>query len=108
MSTILLPHEVSPSFKESYLRDIRPSINQGLSLVPMRTIYESYTPENTHLMREYMLYVIIRNVRRMRKHKLITDAVFWKFNLLETLKSPEHQSKELTTFLSKHKKNNRL
>jgi hypothetical protein len=64
-------------------------MNQGTGyLIPMRTIYESYTPENTHLMREYMLHVVIRSVRHMKKHKLITEAIFQKFELLDTLQPP--------------------
>ena len=42
-------------------------------------IYEAYSPENTHMMREYMLHVMLKNVERMRKHKLITEAVYRKF-----------------------------
>ena len=34
-------------------------------------IYQSYTPGDTHMMREYMLHVILKNVKRMLKHKLI-------------------------------------
>ena len=38
-------------------------------------------------MREYMLHVILKNVERMRKHKIITEAVFAKFNLVESYKT---------------------
>ena len=85
--------------KEFYLRDVRPTMNHA-NMIMMRTLYESYTPENTHLMREYMLYVVIKNVRHMKKHKLITNAIFQKFELLDTLQPPSHQSKELKQFLS--------
>ena len=59
-------------------------------MIIMKKIYQSYTPENTHLMREYMLYVILRNIRYMRKHKLISEETFEKFKLLESLEPPEH------------------
>ena len=51
-------------------------------------LYRSYSPANTHEMREYMLTVITKNVRRMLKHKLITEKTYKKFNLVEDLKKP--------------------
>ena len=76
-------------------------------MIIMKKIYQSYTPENTHLMREYMLHVILRNIRYMRKHKLISEDTFERFKLLDSLEPPEHQSEELTKFLSQLKKINR-
>ena len=58
-------------------------------------------------MREYMLHVILRNIRYMRKHKLITEDTFERFKLLESLEPPEHQSEELTEYLSQIKRTNR-
>ena len=34
-------------------------------------------------MRQYILHVVHRNLRRMRKHKLVTEAAFKKFRLPE-------------------------
>lgn len=79
--------ELAPT-KEVYMRDIR--ANLAPIAVPMRTIYESFTPENTHLMREYMLHIMIKNVRRMRKHRLISESVFEKFSLLPDLGPPKN------------------
>ena len=54
-------------------------------MVTMKTLFESYYAENTHLMREYMLYVINRNIHRMRKNCLISKSVFEKFETLDSL-----------------------
>ena len=54
-------------------------------MVTMKTLFESYYAENTHLMREYMLYVINRNIHRMRKNCLISESVFEKFETLDSL-----------------------
>ena len=66
--------------RESVYRDIRPTMKP---LVLWKTIFEAYTPTDSHMMREYMLYVVLKNVRRMRKHKLITESIYDKFKLLE-------------------------
>ena len=76
-------------------------------MVIMKRIYQSYTAENTHLMREYMLHIILRNVRYMRKHKLITEDTFERFKLLDSLDPPEHQSEELTEYLLQLKRTNK-
>ena len=47
------------------------------------TIYESYTPDNTHLMREYMLHIILKNVNRMHKTQTITEDVYKRFHLFD-------------------------
>jgi len=44
-------------------------------------IYESFSPDNSHQMREYMLHVVTKNIKRMRKHKLISDEVSRMFKL---------------------------
>lgn len=78
----------------SSIRDFRSSSNYQ-PMANYRTIYESYTPENTHLMREYMLHVIIRQVRYMLKHRLISKVTHKKFHLLPSMEPPKLQSKEL-------------
>lgn len=52
-----------------------------------------------------MLHVVIQSVRRMHKHKLISKATYSKFRLLPGLDAPKLQSKELSQFLSQHKRN---
>ena len=66
----------------------------------MRTLYESYNPENTHAMREYMLYVINRHIKRMHKHNLISETVFKRFDTLDSLQEPLVQSPALNKYLS--------
>ena len=61
-------------------------------MIAYKTIYESYTPENTHFMREYMLHVVIRRIRYMFKHKLISKATHKKFHLLPGVDPPKLQS----------------
>ena len=39
-----------------------------------------------------MLHVVIKNIRRMLKHKLITPEIFKKFKLPEIESPPEAQS----------------
>ena len=93
-------------------------------MVIMQTIYESFTPENTHQMRDQMLYTILKSIRRMLKHKLISQSVYDKFKLSigqpsKTDESPaddqkdaqpkiECQSAELKSFISQTKRNNKL
>ena len=77
-------------------------------IILVNKIYESYTPENTHFMREYMLHVILRNVERMHKHKIITEAVYQNFHLQEPYKAVPKQSKELREYLSQLKRDHRL
>ena len=76
-------------------------------MVQYRIVFESYTPENTHLMREYMLHVILKHVRYMLKHKLISKSTYKKFHLLPSLEPPKLQSNELRQFLSQHKRDMR-
>ena len=47
---------------------------KGMLIV--NTIYEQYTPLQSHEMREYMLYMVTKNVRYMKKHQLINDHVY--------------------------------
>ena len=54
-----------------------------------------------------MLHVILRNIRYMRKHKLISEDTFERFQLLDSLEPPEHQSEKLTEFLDQVKRTNR-
>ena len=60
-------------------------------------------------MREYMLYVILKNVRRMRKHKLITESIYNKFKLLEDqIEPPKNGSEGFKNYLIWLKKSNRF
>ena len=90
------------------MRDYYKPTQSYTPMIIYRTIFESYTPDNTHLMREYMLHVIIQNIRRMHKHKTISNSTFNKFRLMNDTKvSPENQSKDLKSFLSQVKRNHR-
>jgi len=51
-------------------------------------------------MREYMLFVIIKNVQKMRKYRQITESIFNKFQLLNATESPQGTSHELASFLA--------
>lgn len=66
-------------------RDVRPTIavQYGNPYVMTKVIYESYAPENTHQMREYILNVTLRNVKRMLKHGLMTPAAYERFKLTD-------------------------
>ena len=72
--------------KEHIYRDIRHTITlPDPPPVPQcmlpKLIYEAFTPENTHQMREYMLEIILRNIKRMRKHKLMSEESYQKFRI---------------------------
>ena len=67
-------------------------------------VYESYTAENSHLLREYMLYVIIKHVRWMRKYGIITQSVFNEFQLTSELSPSETQSSELAAYIKQKQK----
>lgn len=54
-----------------------------------------------------MLYVVLKNVRRMLKYKLITQAVWNEFQTTE-IHSPETQSKELGDYVRMLRKRKRL
>ena len=77
-------YHVAP--KEHVYRDIRPLISlPDPPPVPQcmlpKVIYESFTPENTHQMREYMLEITLKNIKRMRKHKLMSEESYQKFGI---------------------------
>ena len=64
----------------SIISSIKP-VSSGETVQIFETIYEAYMPENTLLLREYMLYVIVKNVRHMLRHKLISQNTYVQFGL---------------------------
>ena len=42
-------------------------------------------------MREYMLYAINKNIRRMRKHRIITESIYEKFEVLTREVTPSEK-----------------
>ena len=52
-----------------------------------------------------MLNMVIKNVRRMKKHYLISETTFNKFQLQDKFTNP-HQSEELTEYVKALKKAN--
>lgn len=42
-------------------------------------------------MREYMLYVINKNIRRMRKHRIITESIYERFEVLTREVTPSEK-----------------
>ena len=80
-----LPSTLGRDSAKAIVLSMKPMYQPGLSMVTMKTLFESYYAENTHLMREYMLYVINRNIHRMRKNCLISKSVFEKFETLDSL-----------------------
>lgn len=62
------------------IRDYRQGIVDPF-ILPV-TIYESFNAADTHELREYMLFCINKNIRRMRKHRVISEAIYERFEVL--------------------------
>ena len=77
-------------------------------MIVTNDIYESYTPKNAHLMREYMLLVIRQNIKRMLEWKTISKDIYEKFKLFDDMEKPENQSEELTKWMKEDEKSKRL